>query len=237
MLKAVIMDMDGTLYRQPPVQRRMALRLLQFTLRNPSTGWRIIASLRAYRHAQEWLRTAPADQGGARDQLELACRATGFSSDFVRRSVENWMEIEPLAAISQSMHSGVMEFADWARRRGLKLAVVSDYDPRKKIEALGLIPYIDVAVWAQEDEVGVFKPKPRGLEVALRRLSIEPDEAIYVGDRPEVDGAAAIAAKVPGILLGRDRSPRIAGLTRVPDWPALKVLLEAGDFANTSIPL
>ena len=231
MLKAVIMDMDGTLYRQLPVQRRMAFRLLWFTLRNPRTGWRIIASLRAYRRAQESLRTMTGDCGRARDQLELACNATGFPAEFVRCSVENWMENAPLVAVSQSRYSGVMEFVEWARLRGLKLAVVSDYDPRKKIEALGLARHIAVTVWAQEDEVGVFKPKPRGLEVALRRLSIEPQEAIYVGDRPEVDGAAAIAANIPGVLLSRDRSLRLAGLTKVPDWSALRDWIEARELA------
>jgi FMN phosphatase YigB (HAD superfamily) len=104
---------------------------------------------------------------------------------------------------------------------------VSDYDPRKKIRALGLDRYVSVAVWAQEAEVGVFKPDPRGLMVAIRRLGIESSEAVYVGDRAEVDGAAALAAGVPAILLTRRHSPSLAGVTRVRDWYALRELVES----------
>lgn len=111
------------------------------------------------------------------------------------------MEIVPLAAVAKSPFAGVDAFCRWARERDIPLAVLSDYDPRRKLQALGLGQYFSVVVCAQDAEVGVFKPHPRGLELTLRRLGVEPAEALYVGDRAGVDDAVARAAGVPCFLL------------------------------------
>jgi FMN phosphatase YigB (HAD superfamily) len=227
MLKAIIMDVDGTLYRQGPVQRRMAWRLVLFSLRNPLLGWRTVSALRAYRRAQESLRGATGQPDSALRQIDTAARTTGYTTEFIRRCVAQWMEDEPLSAVAKALYPGVTEFFVWAGRNDLRLAVVSDYDPRKKIRALGLDHHVLAAVWAQDVEVGVFKPDPRGLKVAMRRLGIEPSEAIYVGDRPEVDGTAALAAGIPAVLLTPRHSPPAGGVTTVGDWYALRELVES----------
>ena len=49
-LAAVIFDVDGTLYDQPPLRRAMAIRLMRCVAREPFTGSRTIRVLRAYRH-------------------------------------------------------------------------------------------------------------------------------------------------------------------------------------------
>jgi HAD superfamily hydrolase (TIGR01509 family) len=230
MLKAVILDVDGTLYRQTPVRLRIAWRLIRFSIRNPTLGGRTVLALRAYRRAQELLRGTTTEWESALHQVQTTSRNTGYAPEFIRRCVARWMEDEPLGAVAEALYPGVTEFCEWAEQHDLRLAVVSDYDPRKKIRALGLARYITVAVWAQDVEVGVFKPDPRGLEVALRRLGIDPKEAVYVGDRPEVDGAAALAAGIPGVLLTRRSSPATDGLTKVRDWYALRDFIESVKF-------
>jgi phosphoglycolate phosphatase-like HAD superfamily hydrolase len=61
--------------------------------------------------------------------------------------------------------------------------------------------------------VAAFKPNPRGILVALERLGVAPGEALYVGDRAEVDAAAARAAGVAcAILSGLKAAPDAAYL-------------------------
>lgn len=52
---------------------------------------------------------------------------------------------------------------------------------------------------------GIAKPDPRILHVALRRMRVEPHEAVYVGDDPAVDHAAARDAGVPFVWVDRGR--------------------------------
>ena len=69
--------------------------------------------------------------------------------------------------------------------------MLSDYQAMPKLRALGIADLFDEVLSAQDPDIGVFKPDPRGLEVALQRLDVRPAEALYVGDRVEVDAIAA----------------------------------------------
>jgi putative hydrolase of the HAD superfamily len=51
------------------------------------------------------------------------------------------------------------------------------------------------------ESCGFAKPDPRIVEAALGALRIRPHEAVYVGDDPAVDAAAARAARVPFVWL------------------------------------
>ena len=48
-----------------------------------------------------------------------------------------------------------------------------------------------------------FKPDPAGFRYTAEMLGVEPGEAVYVGDRPEVDLAGARAAGMPAVLVDR----------------------------------
>ncbi|MFC4560069.1 HAD family hydrolase [Virgibacillus kekensis] len=57
------------------------------------------------------------------------------------------------------------------------------------IRALGIAPYID-AILISEWE-GIKKPNEQIFQRALNKLSVRPEESIFVGDHPEKDIAAA----------------------------------------------
>jgi len=66
---------------------------------------------------------------------------------------------------------------------------------RSRLRVAGLEPFFEVVVTSAGS--GYTKPDPRILHVALDALGLSPREAMYVGDDPAVDGAAARAAGVP----------------------------------------
>jgi HAD superfamily hydrolase (TIGR01509 family) len=223
-LKVVVFDVDGTLYRQAPVRRAMLLRLLRMTLRHPLHGWRTFRTLRAYRHAQEHLR---GDSSGdvAAAQIRVACERTSGDRASVTACVERWMEQEPLAILSRCAHAGLVEFLHECKARGLRLAALSDYPAAAKLQALGIADLFDVVLCAQAPEVGVFKPHPRGLQVALQRLGVNRDECLYVGDRADVDAAAAEAAGIACAILTRDKATSAHTHKTVTGYPQLQDLL------------
>jgi HAD superfamily hydrolase (TIGR01549 family) len=80
-------------------------------------------------------------------------------------------------------------------RRDYRLGVVTngiDRVQRSRLRASRLDSFFDVVVTSES--CGHAKPDPRILLVALDALGLRPRDALYVGDDPATDGAAAAAA-------------------------------------------
>jgi FMN phosphatase YigB (HAD superfamily) len=203
-ITTLVFDVDGTLYRQRPVRMRMFARLLRSALIRPTETASVVRALRAYRQAQERLRDlCPDCESLAEEQIRAACRATGLPEPAMASYVAKWMEESPLDLLRPALRDGVVDLLAGCKRRGLRLAVWSDYPAAAKLKAMGLAGFFDVGICAQDAEVRRFKPDPRGLEVIMSRLGVSKDEVLYIGDRPEVDGVAAARAGVRCLIVGK----------------------------------
>jgi HAD superfamily hydrolase (TIGR01549 family) len=91
-------------------------------------------------------------------------------------------------------------------RRHYRLAVVSnfDYSPtcRTILEREGIAALFETIVIS--DEVGWRKPKPVIFETALGRMSLRPAEALFVGDRADIDVMGARAVGMPTAWINRE---------------------------------
>jgi putative hydrolase of the HAD superfamily len=106
-----------------------------------------------------------------------------------------------------------------------RLGVVTngiDRVQRSRLAASGLAPLFETVVTSQG--CGFAKPDPRILHVALDALRLSPRHAVYVGDDPAVDGAAARAAGVPFVWMDRGDAVRgarprrrVGSLLELPD--------------------
>lgn len=103
---------------------------------------------------------------------------------------------------------GAVETLAALRERGLKLALVSNYDGRlhRVVAELGLGRFFDAVLVSSE--VGWAKPSPRIYAAALAALRLAPAEALMVGDRLREDVAGARAAGLRALLYDpRGRAP------------------------------
>jgi putative hydrolase of the HAD superfamily len=107
-------------------------------------------------------------------------------------------------------------------RRGLKLAVVSNWDSflPKLLAALDLARFFPVVAVSAIEETG--KPGAEIFHRACRRLAVDPAEALHVGDSVAEDLEAARHAGLSALLLDRNgRHPeiadRIATLSEIPE--------------------
>ena len=224
-LKALVFDVDGTLYNQGRLRRAMLLRILRAYAAHPFRGWQTARVLRAYRQAQEHLRADPVTGDISEAQIALACERSHVDRDSVVASVNRWMEQEPLAILSRYVQPGLIEFLRMCKARGLRLAALSDYPADAKLEALGLSGLFDVVLSAQAAEINVFKPHPRGLLVTLERLGSAAGESMYIGDRVDVDAPTAEAAGVRCTILTGRRTPKIPNARLVTSFAELHDLL------------
>ena len=77
------------------------------------------------------------------------------------------------------------------------------------------------------DECGVAKPAPGIFHLACASMDVRPSQAIYVGDRRDIDAEAARAAGLHGIWLDRRTSADHHPLTRVSSMSALPAVVES----------
>ena len=217
----MIFDVDGTLYRQAPVRRGTAFRFLCYALRHPAPALRAAAFLREYRRAQEQLRAV----GSGPDQLRVACESTGTEYAKAMAYVQCWLEGRPLDLVAKAIYPGLVPFLSKATERGIKLAVVSDYPAEEKLRALGLDAFFCAVISASGPSGRRFKPAPDGILAVLEELAVAPSHAIYVGDRPDVDAAAAKAAGTACAILGYPPNPDPGGWLGAPDYFRLASLL------------
>ncbi len=90
-----------------------------------------------------------------------------------------------------------------------RLGVVTngiDRVQRARLSASGLARFFETIVTSQG--CGYAKPDPRILRVALARLGVAARHAVYVGDDPAVDGAAARRAGVAFVWIDRGHPVR-----------------------------
>ena len=109
---------------------------------------------------------------------------------FLEAEHEAWAPARELGATTHALLESL-------RSRGLRLGLVSNaFDPpwllHRDLERSGISERVDFAVFSSE--VGKRKPHPAIFERALSELSVQPDEAIFVGDRlyEDVRGAAEV---------------------------------------------
>jgi HAD superfamily hydrolase (TIGR01549 family) len=94
-------------------------------------------------------------------------------------------------------------------RKAYRLGVVTngiDRVQRSRLAASGLAPLFDAVVTSQS--CGFAKPDPRILHVALDALGVAARHAVYVGDDPATDGAAAAAAGLRFVWMDRGQEVR-----------------------------
>ena len=95
-----------------------------------------------------------------------------------------------------------------------RLAVVSNFDytptARHVLEREGVADLFETIVVS--DEVGWRKPKPVIFERALEHLAIRPGQALFVGDRADIDVAGAQAVGMASAWINREASALPEGM-------------------------
>lgn len=119
----------------------------------------------------------------------LVSRTSGRSCDVRRLRLEIARRARPFDGAVSLLHA--------LRSRGCHVAVVSNGShrvQRMKIRSARLEPLVDQVLVSGAD--GPAKPSPLMLRRALDRARVEPAHAIFVGNDPHTDIAAAAAAGV-----------------------------------------
>jgi putative hydrolase of the HAD superfamily len=110
--------------------------------------------------------------------------------------------------------------------RGYRLGILSNLrrDMSVLCQQLGLATYLDFCITSTE--AGAEKPHPPIFLAALQRASVEPAEAVHVGDQHRSDVLGARAVGIHPVLIDRDGwHPQVDDCPRIASLAELDTLL------------
>ncbi|MBP9946988.1 MAG: YjjG family noncanonical pyrimidine nucleotidase [Vicinamibacteria bacterium] len=209
-VRAVIFDLDHTLFDTEKTERH-ALAEVSRTVGVPA-GRR---ALHAYRAANThvWAEY----RAGRITSKELRVLRFHLWLERMDRDPASAKKLAPLYLDAFSSRGDLIGGAAAAVRAigrlGLRLGVVTngiDRVQRRRLKASALAGSFSVVVTSER--AGFTKPDPRIMELALKRLRVRPEEAIYVGDDLQVDGLAANRASVPFVWFNPRSAPPAADI-------------------------
>ena len=185
-LKAIVFDLDGTLYES----RHFPLRLI---LADPLH----IGMLGAERKCRKRLCDRHFDK--ASDYYDALFTAMGKGSPERAERCRRWFYgrymPEQVRIIRDKFgpRPQLKEFIGRLRGQGYKVAVLSDYCfTTEKLEAIGLSPADFDAVW-ESPEMGGLKPREEVFLNACKALGTTPIETLMIGDKASKDGGSLLA--------------------------------------------
>ncbi len=208
-IRAILLDIDGTLYYQQALRTLMAFELsaAPFELGSMHEALRVWRILKCFRKGREALRAMEDPSVPlARLQYSFVAERVCVTSSEVEMVVKEWMYRRPLKYLRICRRRAMKEFFQLAADRGLRTGVFSDYPVREKLEWLGIHAPLTVELCATDPEINAFKPNPKGFLYACHLWNLDPREVLYVGDRHDVDACGAKAAGMSYVIFSRRRS-------------------------------
>lgn len=205
-IKLVIFDVDGTLYHQQGLRKKMLKALLSHYLVRPHKI-RELEIIRQFRKEREKM-AGQTVKNLEKAQYEWCAQKTNFPEEEIRKVVGKWIFQYPNPLLSQYIYCHLKEFFDYLPRQNIKIAVFSDYDAHDKLKALDL--KADLVVSATDTEIDRLKPDPEGIYYILKKLHISPEQTLFIGDRDDRDGECARNAGINYLILP-PRQPEFYG--------------------------
>jgi phosphoglycolate phosphatase len=132
----------------------------------------------------------------------------GQSTDRVREKIGAiYDRFDEDALMRWSLRDGSKDFLSALKTKGIKIWLVSNVGRKvlqKALLKLDLYPFFNVVI--TRNDVQFMKPSGEGLSLALSRLQVTKDKALYVGDSLDDIQAAKEAGLKVIIIMGKGNS-------------------------------
>ena len=181
---SLIIDVDGTLYKQKPVRIAIALDLLKHYLTHPLCI-KELAALYHYRKFRDRSENAASTQD---DQYGYAAAKSHLSVERTAEVIKYWMFEQPLTYIAKNKNKELISaISSFAPQKNI--IIYSDYPAEDKLDALG-VTYSHCFFPSSEHDYGL-KPSKKMITYIIEQTGIVPEKTLFIGDRDEKDGLSA----------------------------------------------
>jgi putative hydrolase of the HAD superfamily len=203
LIRGIIFDLDGTLYRMPWFFRPlMFFRLFPYSLRLP----RFISVRETFagQHlgTHELIMHAVAAKLGEREKTDAAGMRRWIEGSFYPAFI--WV-----MRFMRHSRPGINELLNAVRAKGINVGLISDYSRvRERLARLDISDSAFDPILSSE-ESGALKPSSVPYEITARQWAIAPEHILVIGDRMNTDGLAAKNAGMAFLQVGSGKTPAV----------------------------
>lgn len=205
MIKAVIFDLDDTLYAYEPLDVEAGIRVRNYACEK--LGITEQQYEEAYRFGRSETKRQLGDVGASHNRML-----------YFQKTLE-YLGVNPMPASlrmyetywgtfieKMELRDGAREFLNHMRERGITVMICTDltaHIQHRKIEALGIAG--DISYLVTSEEAGCEKPASKIFALCLDKLKLPAEEVCCIGDSPEKDVEGAKAAGMQALLFRPDK--------------------------------
>lgn len=208
MIKAVIFDLDDTLYEYNSINERA----IDVVCERYANILRISSD--TFRKAFEWGRSETKstirDSAACHNRMIYFQKASEYLKiNSIRYTLEMYETYWKYILEHMELRSGVLELFAYLKQKDIKIAICTDLTVQiqhRKLRKLGIWQYIDVLVTSEE--AGVEKPDVKIFDLVMKKLNMKAHELIYVGDSLDKDIVGAVNAGIAAIWFNPKRQAR-----------------------------
>ena len=193
----MIFDVDGTLYDQSALRRKMVKALLLHYLFRPQK-YKELLILYHFRKERE-KRPGYTSFKLNKEQYEWCAQKTRLPAETVEKVVSYWMYEFPLKFLPALKYEAVTSLFSRLQNKNIKIAAYSDFPVSEKLCAMQL--YTNISVCSTDPLINSFKPSPNGINYILNTLHVKKEHCLFIGDRYSRDGKCAKNAGIRYLIL------------------------------------
>ncbi len=191
--KVIIFDVDGTLYNQSKLRKKMAFSLLTYYALRPFK-FKELLIIKTFRQERE-NRAGQRFKNLQEEQYEWCAKKLNINIEKVKNVVKKWMIDYPNRYLLSCTYPEIIEFFQKIKKANIPVAIYSDYPAIEKVSFMNL--KADYFISSTDENINALKPLPDGLLAICNHFNVEAKNCLFIGDRHEMDGLCAENAGMP----------------------------------------
>lgn len=199
MIKAVIFDIDNTMYDFSKAHET-AMAALGVYMKE-SFGLEPEETAALVKKCMDVIAERTGDTAAQHNRLlRFQCMLEQLGSTDYQKAMEMYHVYWDTLIEVMEPEPGLMPLFSRLKERGVKLGVGSDmtaYVQYRKLEKIGVLQYLDFIVVSEE--AGAEKPAPRFFELCVKKAGCAPEECVFIGDSLKKDAIGASTCGLTGI--------------------------------------
>lgn len=206
MIKAVIFDLDNTLYDYD-ASHKAAME----TLRTYACGKYLLSAEvfhSTFHEAKQAVKAQLGNTGASHNRLlYMQTFLELIGKNPVDGAIELYDTYWNTLLENMQLYPYVLPLFDELKAKDIMIGMLTDltaHIQHRKIRNMGLTGYIDVLVTSEE--AGQEKPSKAAFDKLKSKLPVTPDEMLMVGDSPTKDIEGALHANMHALLFSADRA-------------------------------
>jgi len=219
MIRAIIFDLDDTLYDEMQFVRGGFEAVSSYASKNANVNQNVV-----YQLLLDVL-----EKHGRGQTFDIALKKLGlYNKNLIPKLVKVYRTHKP----KLSLYSEVRTVLSTLRKQGYKLGLITDGNvevQRNKVEALKIKDFFDCIIFSDEYGIEKQKPNPFPYQKALKELKASARETIYVGDNPYKD---FVSAKKLGIHTIRIMRGQYKNVTLNKEFEAEYQIINLGELID-----